>query len=274
MIELPEARTIAKDLSNTILGKKIVEVGGIFTGHKFTFYYPDPLLFDSFLKNKKITGIIERNFYVEIEVEDYKITFRDGISIRYYEKGIINLEKSKFFLKFEDESILSCTTLMYGAISVFSKNEKIDDAYYLKELNGVGVLDPEFTFAYFKSLRTQETDKLSLKAFLATEQRILGIGNGVLQDILYDAKLHPKRKLFTLTNEEYENLFYSIQKVLKEMITKGGRDTEKNIYGEFGGYETKLSKRNYPKSCLNCGNLIKKENYLGGSIYFCENCQR
>lgn|GEM_PF-2077218 len=30
------------------------------------------------------------------------------------------------------------------------------------------------------------------KAFLATEQRIPGLGNGVLQDILWTARIHPK----------------------------------------------------------------------------------
>jgi hypothetical protein len=35
----------------------------------------------------------------------------------------------------------------------------------------------------------QEVKKLSLKALLATEQRIPGLGNGVLQDILFKARM-------------------------------------------------------------------------------------
>jgi formamidopyrimidine-DNA glycosylase len=61
-----------------------------------------------------------------------------------------------------------------------------------------------------------------VKAVLATQQRIPGLGNGVLQDILYNAKRHPKRKLNTLDQEKRKNLFASIKSTLKEMIKQGG----------------------------------------------------
>jgi len=42
MIELPEAKSISKDLRKEIIGKKIVDVLGNYIDHKFTFYYKDP----------------------------------------------------------------------------------------------------------------------------------------------------------------------------------------------------------------------------------------
>ncbi len=53
MIELPEARTIAKDLKKEILGKKVVDILGNFTDHKFTFYYKDPSKYKEYLANKR-----------------------------------------------------------------------------------------------------------------------------------------------------------------------------------------------------------------------------
>ena len=53
------------------------------------------------------------------------------------------------------------------------------------ELDRIGALSDAFTLDYFKSLIDEATLKLSVKAFLATEQRIPGIGNGVCQDILF-----------------------------------------------------------------------------------------
>lgn len=41
-----------------------------------------------------------------------------------------------------------------------------------------------------------------MKAFLAAEQRFPGIGNGVLQDILLESGIHPKRKISTLRDLE------------------------------------------------------------------------
>lgn len=59
-----------------------------------------------------------------------------------------------------------------------------------------------------------------------------------------------------------------------EMTLCGGRDTEKDIYGSSGSYKTKMSKKTLNQPCLHCGDSIVKKNYLGGSIYYCETCQR
>jgi formamidopyrimidine-DNA glycosylase len=52
-------------------------------------------------------------------------------------------------------------------------------------------LSDAFDRSCFDRLVQESSGKLSAKAFLATEQRIPGLGSGVLQDILYPAALHP-----------------------------------------------------------------------------------
>ena len=61
--------------------------------------------------------------------------------------------------------------------------------------------------------------------------------------------------------------------VLNEMVQKGGRDTEKNIFGEKGGYKVRMSKNTMGQCCPECGGEVIKESYLGGSIYYCTQCQ-
>ena len=58
------------------------------------------------------------------------------------------------------------------------------------------------------------------------------------------------------------------------MAFKGGRDTEKDLFGCLGGYMTCLSKNTLDKPCPVCGGTIRKESYMGGSIYYCEGCQK
>jgi formamidopyrimidine-DNA glycosylase len=116
--------------------------------------------------------------------------------------------------------------------------------------------------------------KLSAKAFLATEQRIPGLGNGVLQDLLYLAKVHPKQKVRDLSAKERESIFSSLKNTLAEMTAQGGRDTEKDLFGRPGGYKTRLSKNTAGKACPVCSSPIIKESYLGGSIYYCAGCQK
>jgi len=163
---------------------------------------------------------------------------------------------------------------MYGGIWCFNTKEGFPNNYYQVTKEKPSPLSYEFNETYFdKLISSQDLQKLSIKAFLATEQRIPGLGNGVLQDILWQAKIHPKRKINTLTDENKEVLYTSIKTVLSKMTELGGRDTEKDLYGNNGGYKTMMSKNSVGSSCVSCGEIIKKENYLGGSIYYCENCQ-
>lgn len=57
------------------------------------------------------------------------------------------------------------------------------------------------------------------------------------------------------------------------MTKLGGRDTEKDLFGNSGRYKTMMSKNNVGIACMACGDIIKKESYLGGSVYYCESCQ-
>jgi formamidopyrimidine-DNA glycosylase len=118
-----------------------------------------------------------------------------------------------------------------------------------------------------------ETQKLRAKGFLATGQRVPGLGNGVLQDILWSAKIHPKSRVSAWSESDQECLFQQVKAVLSAMAELGGRDTEKDLFGNEGGYKTVMSKNTAGHPCPVCGGMIQKENYMGGSIYYCAGCQ-
>ncbi|MGB4717193.1 MAG: hypothetical protein WBH42_07390 [Bacillota bacterium] len=121
---------------------------------------------------------------------------------------------------------------------------EFDNSYHLGARTKPSPLADEFDYTRFKSLlQGQRLESLSAKALLATEQHIPGLGNGVLQDILWTAQIHPKRKVSTLSKEQLHTLFDSVKSVLREMVDKGGRDTERDLFGNPGGYETVLSKK-------------------------------
>lgn len=163
---------------------------------------------------------------------------------------------------------------MYGGIFCF-RASTFDNAYYQVAREKPSPLTDEFDHDYFTGLiNASDVQKLSVKAFLATEQRIPGFGNGVLQDIAWKARLHPKRKIQTVTPAERDNLFIILKETLKLMAGLGGRDTEKNLYGKSGGYGTVMSKLHLNKPCPVCKGPIVKAAYMGGSVYFCPDCQK
>jgi formamidopyrimidine-DNA glycosylase len=162
---------------------------------------------------------------------------------------------------------------MYGGIGSFREGE-LDNPYYKVAKEKPSPLSPAFNRVYFdRMISAEEVQKLSLKGLLATEQRIPGLGNGVLQDILFNAKMNPKKKVSILSQRDNDVLFESLKSTLSEMKERGGRDTELDLFGHPGGYKTILSKNTVNKPCPVCGTMIKKEAYMGGSIYYCEKCQ-
>jgi formamidopyrimidine-DNA glycosylase len=162
---------------------------------------------------------------------------------------------------------------MYGGLWCFKKGD-YHNPYYEVARSKPSPLTDEFDWPYFNRLvAAPEVQNLSAKALLATEQRIPGLGNGVLQDILFNAKIHPRLKVSMLDDAARKRLFQSITSNLKEMVDQGGRDTEKDLFGRPGGYKTKLSQNTVSKPCPVCGGVIVKQPYMG-SIYFCMGCQK
>lgn len=273
MLELPEV-TVFKDQANKLLaGKVITEVFPPTNLHKFAFFNGDPLAYKDLLTGRKILSANGKGMFINIVMDnDTVITLGDGVNTEYGEPSSDLPKKYQLLLTFDDESFLVFTIAMYGMIYAF-KGE-FDNKYYTKSMESISPLSEEFDRAYFEKLFANEKKDISAKAFLASEQRIPGVGNGVLQDILFNAKINPKRKIFSLSDEEKENIFRSLKSTLKEMTDKGGRDTEKDIYGNKGGYKTILSKNTYKDPCPACGGIIVKEAYMGGSVYYCPTCQK
>lgn len=274
MIEIPEAAVLANQINNIVFGKKIKNVVAAQSPHKFAWFYGDPADYNVLLSGKTIGRAESFGGYVEISAEDAVILFGEGVNLRFYGTDEKRPQKHQLLIEFEDLTAISASIQMYGGMWCFKKGS-FDNPYYLNAKEKVSPLSESFDREYFNNIiSAADTLKLSAKALLATEQRIPGLGNGVLQDILFNAKVHPKKKITSFTESDKEALFNSIKTTLKEMLLKGGRDTEKDLFGNPGGYITKLSRNTVGRKCGECSGTIKKEAYLGGSMYYCTECQK
>lgn len=273
MIEIPEAINFSKQFNKTIKGKTIKNANAGHTPHKFTWFFGEPENYQKMLQNKIIGETTYFGGYVETSIDNMKLLFHEGVNLRYIKDKSKLPEKHQILFEFTDGTYLYGVTRMYGGIGCFIENT-LDNKYYKMAKEKPHPLSKDFNEKYFNVLISDENvQKLSAKAFLATEQRIPGLGNGVLQDILYNANIHPKLKVNTLSEIQISTLFWSIKNTLKEMTDNGGRNTEKDLFSNPGSYVTKMSKNTVGEKCKSCGSLIMKGNYLGGSIYYCEKCQ-
>ncbi|MGL4607106.1 MAG: zinc finger domain-containing protein [Eubacteriaceae bacterium] len=272
MLEIPESYNRSQELKALILGKKIQNVQANVFPHGFAFYFGNPEEYHNRLYSKVITTINAYGGMIEIEAENFRILFGDGINLRFLEENEKLPLKYQMSIEFEDATKLIASVQMYGGLWVYEEGENVNPYYSLAKEKPNPIYE-EFTQEYFEDIWKEASPKLSVKAFLGTEQRIPGLGNGTLQDILFNARVNPKTKLQFLEKRDMANIYVSIKETLLKMTTLGGRDTEKDIFGISGGYKTVLSKNTYKKPCPVCGGSITKEAYLGGSVYYCPECQ-
>ncbi|SCZ80032.1 endonuclease VIII [Acidaminobacter hydrogenoformans] len=274
MLELPEAKIIARQLGETVCGREIITVVMNNAPHKFAFYSGDPIHYQSLLKGQRFETALAYGGMVELRSHDIRMVFSDGANLRLHDKGVQRPHKHQMLIEFSDGTALSGVVQMYGGLWCF-KESTFENAYRKAALEKPSPLTSAFSKDYFQALiGLENVQKLSVKAFLATEQRVPGFGNGVLQDVLWSAHIHPKRKVHSLDLSEKDLLYHSIREVLGQMLSLGGRDTEKDLFGKNGGYYTHMSKLHAAEGCAMCGGTISKEAYLGGSIYYCLKCQK
>jgi len=273
MLEIPESYTISRQLCKEISGKHIKSAVAGHSPHKFAFFSGDPAVYGELLEGKPVVQARAVAGFVVIEAGNASLLFGDGANIRYHEPGAALPEKHQLLIGFDDGSAITCTIQMYGGIWAFPDGQ-IDNKYYKLALEKPSPLTDDFSHEYFISLVEGGKGNLSVKALLATEQRIPGLGNGVLQDILFNARLNPRTKIGSLGQDDLDRLFSSIKSTLRLMADQGGRDTEKDLYGREGGYRTVMSAKNLGSPCPKCGEAIVRQAYMGGNVYFCPSCQK
>jgi len=276
MIELPEAVTLARQINANLTGCVVDAVIAVASPHKLAWYHGDPAEYPARLTGSSIGNATSHGGIVEIQLTRATLTFSDGVNLRLHPRSGDIPAKHQLLLTFTDGSALSASVQMYGGLICWAAGDLYDNPYYLVAKEKPSPLDAAlFNEAYFlQLLAAPEVQKLSAKAALATDQRIPGLGNGVLQDILWNARVSPRSKVNTLTAQQTHALYTSLTTTLAEMTRLGGRDTEKDLFGQPGGYRTIMSAKNAGAPCPGCGGPITKEAYLGGSVYYCVNCQQ
>ena len=271
MIELPEAIVIAQQIERTLGGRRIARAEANHTPHKFAWYTGDPAEYNQRLAGKTIGAATDIGGLIAFEAGDMEVCV--GAPIRYHAAGEPLPPKHQLLIAFEDGSAISSAAQMWGAFAchLIGTPAAMFDVDHAR--GAPSPLSDAFDRAYFDALWDENTPKLSAKAFLATEQRVPGLGNGALQDILWQARLNPRVKMGELTAAQMDALFAQVKSVLAQMVAQGGRDTERDLFWQPGGYATILSARTAGTPCPRCDAEIVKEAYLGGSVYYCPTCQ-
>lgn len=275
MFELPEYITLARQINETLVGKRVKKGNLRNSPHKFVWYNCKHQEFSKLTRGKTVGCPRVQGGWLIVPLEPgYNLVLGEcGGRILFHPAGSELPDKYHLWIEFEDGSSFTATTQMWGAMELFKAGDE-QQRQYIKGMR-VTPVERAFTFSYFSGLIDEllKGEKRSTKSLLTQDQLIPGLGNASAQDILFHAHLLPRRALSELSRGQRRDLYDAIVGTVQEIINKGGRNDETNLFGHKGGYVRLMYSTAVGKPCPECGTKIQKIQYLGGACYFCPKCQ-
>jgi formamidopyrimidine-DNA glycosylase len=115
----------------------------------------------------------------------------------------------------------------------------------------------------------------SIKSVLLDQSTVAGIGNWIVDEVLYQAKIHPEKKANQLAENEIMKVHKSMQFVIQTAIDSQANydDFPENFlihargWGRAGLQDIRADK------CAECGEKISISKVGGRTTYFCANRQ-
>lgn len=106
----------------------------------------------------------------------------------------------------------------------------------------------------------------AIKPTLMNQKVLAGIGNVYSDEILFQAGVHPERKIPSLGDDEVEEIYRALVRVVAAAIDAQA-DPERLPRGYL------LPHREEGAECPRCGGTLRKKTVSGRSAYFCEEHQ-
>jgi formamidopyrimidine-DNA glycosylase len=274
MPELPEVETIKEHLRKLVVGSLITQVEVLDPG---LVEQPSTEEFERELGGERITGAWRRAKHLIVELDS-------GNSLVFQLKigGQLLLVPPVEELK----TALMLVLYLDGDRRLFLRDEtrfsrvRLLNTEELEErLSTLGPepLEEEFRENGAKYLReTLSSRRAQIKPLLLDQKVVSGIGNIYVDEILYDARLHPRRKANTLSNEEWKELHAAILKNLAAGVEHRGTTVRlyKDVLNRTGEHQNYLRVfEKHGKPCPDCGGKVVREKVGGRPTHFCPSCQ-
>ncbi|MBX2990792.1 MAG: DNA-formamidopyrimidine glycosylase [Bacteroidetes bacterium] len=134
---------------------------------------------------------------------------------------------------------------------------------------GVDIMSPVFTLPLFVELAKKHTRK-QVRVFLNDHTILSSIGNAYADEILFEAKIHPKTFVARLPDEVLDQLYHSILSVMKWGIEQV-ESAAQPIHIKVRDHMNVRNRKDQP--CPRCGTKIRREGVRGYDVFFCPKCQ-
>ena len=276
-VELPEAKILAEQMSHELRGKRVKSylLKDYERLQRIGMMDKDLTSFNQ-LVDGKIESVISRGNVIRVKFDNRAnlILGPEYGGEIFYHTAEKNVPKFHLRLDFSDGTVLTVRLTSMGVIQVL-KDDELERSYVYKRDFDPTKLSPtneEFTFERF-SKRLADHNKMLKSVLVGKDAVLVGVSNSTFQDILYRARIHPKRKASELNMEEKRSLHDAIRFVFKERLRLKGKDQFQDLYGKQGSYTPAMGPNMKQQNCPECGTTIEKLSMGGGHVYLCPNCQ-
>jgi formamidopyrimidine-DNA glycosylase len=268
MPELPDLLYIRDYLQETLPGLRVADV-----------LIKQPVVLRTMLDGEGPATLIGRTFAsVDVRGPFLRLRLSGGASI------VINLMLAgRVQLQRAEEKPIghSCFSLFLddGSRITVSDEQKMAKVYLALdhrtaeipayEEQGVDILSSRFTPGLFEEL-TRKNSRKQVRVFINDHRALSTIGNAYADEILFEARIHPKTLVASLTPDQKRALYDAILSVLHWGIDRV-KSAAQPIHVKVRDHVRVRNRRGEP--CPRCGTTIRREGVRGYDTFFCPVCQ-
>lgn len=287
MPELPEVETVRSGLEKLVIGKLIKKVM-----HDTPKSFPNATAdVKQFLIGARVTAVRRRAKVLLIDLSsDYSLVIHLKMTGQ-----MVFVGKERFGAGHPSESLIGelpdrSTRVTFdfddGSQLFFNDQRKfgwirliptveVPNIDFMKKV-GPEPLDADFTWQQFAE-RFKRRGRTNIKAALLDQTVIAGVGNIYADESLWGAKVHPKRLVASLSDDEFKVLYRELREVMNLAIEKGGSSnhTYVNAEGKKGSYMSfaRVFRREGQTCPRHPDVIIEKLRVAGRGTHICPVCQ-
>jgi formamidopyrimidine-DNA glycosylase len=277
-IELPEAKILAEQMNKELRGKRIgsYHLRDCERLQKIGFINRDTEDFDQ-LVNRKVESVSSRGNSILVKLDgkmNIILAPEYGGEIFYHSCETAVPEKYHLRIDFCDKTVLTVRFTSMGGARVLKDDELASSYMFKRDFNPemLSPVDENFTFERFSKLLAACNRALK-PALVGKDAVLVGLSNSAFQDVIYRAKLHPKRKASELDLNEQKALYNAVELVIRERLRLNGKNQFLDLYQRQGGYAPAMGANMRNKDCPICGTLVEELSLGGGKVFICPKCQ-
>ena len=287
MPELPEVEIVRQSLDKKIRQKKVKKV--IIRNKNLRIKLSNS--FKKSLENKKICKVSRFSKYLIINLSnDEFCIIHLGMSgtihliddknkkkltnLSFYNSPLLPQKHNHIEIIFDKFKIIYNDPRRFGFLQMIKNRVDLKKRF---EHLGPEPFDKKFNLNFFKKFIKDK--KRKIKDLLIDQKFVSGIGNIYANEILFDSKINPNKKIKLLKINECNRIIFNSKKVLLKAIKKGGSSIKdfKDAEGSKGSFQDsfKVYQRDGLKCKeINCKGIILKKKISKRSTFFCNICQK